>query len=70
MKSLGLVLALAMTACLSTASAKTKISKEDKKAIKSACKQENPGAGKSAISKCIKEKSKAKASGTESESQG
>lgn len=44
--------------------AKSKLSKEETKAIKAECKQENPNGKKADIKKCVKEKSAAKAAET------
>ncbi|MBO9667965.1 MAG: hypothetical protein J7501_14275 [Bdellovibrio sp.] len=47
---------VAATFSAETSMAKSKISKADRKAFAKACKEENPGAKKSAIKKCVKEK--------------
>lgn len=52
------ILATAFVA--NTSFAKAKASKSEVKAYTAACKEENPGAKKSAIKKCVKEKAKAK----------
>lgn len=43
----------------SVSMAKGKVSKKDMKAYSAACKEENPGASKKAIKKCVKEKATA-----------
>ncbi len=52
------ILATAFVA--NTSFAKSKASKSELKAYKAACKEENPGAKKAEINKCVKEKAKAK----------